>query len=68
MNNEAIRWNTVTPEDVRWLWKSFIPLGKLSFVQGDPREGKTTTLSPLPLRSREGKRSQRTRIRHRQKE
>lgn len=27
---------------VKWLWKPYIPLGKITIVQGDPGEGKTT--------------------------
>jgi hypothetical protein len=27
---------------VRWLWKPYIPRGKLTLVQGDPGQGKTT--------------------------
>ena len=29
-------------EQVRWLWYPYIPLGKLTIVQGDPGDGKTT--------------------------
>ena len=29
-------------EEVRWLWYPYIPLGKLTIVQGDPGEGKAT--------------------------
>jgi RecA-family ATPase len=39
-----INWNTVTPEEVQWLWKPYIPLGKLTLIQGDPGEGKTTSI------------------------
>ena len=27
----------VEPEEVRWLWESRIPLGKLTVVEGDPK-------------------------------
>lgn len=27
---------------VKWLWKPYIPLGKITIIQGDPGEGKTT--------------------------
>ena len=27
---------------VKWLWYPFIPYGKLTIIQGDPGDGKTT--------------------------
>ena len=32
----------ITPQDVEWLWKPYIPLGKISLMRGDPGQGKTT--------------------------
>ena len=29
-------------ENVEWLWYPFIPYGKITIIQGDPGEGKTT--------------------------
>lgn len=29
---------------VEWLWYPYIPYGKLTIIQGDPGEGKTTTI------------------------
>ena len=37
-----IQMSEVTAEEVRWLWCPYIPLGKLTIIQGDPGEGKTT--------------------------
>lgn len=37
----------VAAEQVRWLWYPYIPLGKLTIVQGDPGEGKTTLVLAL---------------------
>ena len=34
--------DTVQAEEIKWLWKPYIPFGKLTIVQGDPGEGKTT--------------------------
>ncbi len=31
----------VTPEEVRWVWKGYIPQGKLTLIEGDPGTGKT---------------------------
>ncbi len=32
----------VVPQTVRWLWYPYIPRGKVTILQGDPGEGKTT--------------------------
>ncbi len=32
----------VTLQEVEWLWKPYIPFGKLVAIQGDPGDGKTT--------------------------
>lgn len=32
----------VQTEPVEWLWYPYIPLGKLTVLQGDPGEGKST--------------------------
>ena len=37
-------YSEVTLQEVRWLWFPYIPLGKLTLVQGDPGDGKTTLL------------------------
>ena len=29
-------------QEVEWLWYPYIPFGKITFIQGDPGEGKTT--------------------------
>jgi RecA-family ATPase len=37
-----ISMDTVQAEEIKWLWKPYIPFGKLTIIQGDPGEGKTT--------------------------
>ena len=37
-----IRMADVELRKVDWLWFPFIPFGKISMIQGDPGEGKTT--------------------------
>lgn len=37
-----IRMSDVELQEVNWLWKPYIPFGKITIVQGDPGEGKTT--------------------------
>lgn len=40
-----IKWGAETKiTTVDWLWKPFIPFGKVSIVQGDGGEGKTTLI------------------------
>ena len=41
------RWSEVTPEDVTWLWHPYIPLKKLTIVEGDPGQGKTFLMLAL---------------------
>lgn len=35
------RLSDVEPEEVEWLWNPYIPLGKLTLLEGDPAVGKT---------------------------
>lgn len=44
MANELrlIQMSEVRAEEVKWLWPPYVPLSKLTIVQGDPCEGKTT--------------------------
>lgn len=37
-----IRMSEVELQEVRWLWYPYIPQGKLTIIQGNPGEGKTT--------------------------
>lgn len=41
---ELITASEVTPKDLKWLWYPYFPLGKVSIVQGDPGDGKSTFL------------------------
>ncbi len=34
--------DTIQAEEVKWLWYPYIPYGKITIIQGDPGEGKTT--------------------------
>jgi len=42
-----ITMSDVQTEPVRWLWKPYIPYGKITLVQGDPGDGKTTFVLAL---------------------
>lgn len=39
---KMIRMSEVRSQEVKWLWYPFIPYGKLTIIQGDPGDGKTT--------------------------
>ncbi len=39
---QIIRMSEVDTQTVEWLWKPYIPFGKVTIVQGNPGEGKTT--------------------------
>jgi len=43
-NLKIITMAEVETESVSWLWKPYIPFGKITIVQGDPGEGKTTLM------------------------
>lgn len=44
---KIITMRDVKPEQVQWLWKSYIPLGKITVIQGDGGDGKTTTATAI---------------------
>ena len=35
-------FSSVTSREVEWLWYPYIPFGKITIIQGDPGDGKTT--------------------------
>lgn len=39
---KLIRMSEVQSQEIEWLWFPFIPYGKLTIIQGDPGDGKTT--------------------------
>ena len=43
-NLKIINMSDVESKEISWLWYPFIPYGKLTIIQGDPGEGKTTLL------------------------
>lgn len=42
LNIGIIRGSEITPREIEWLWYPYIPFGKLTLLQGDPGEGKST--------------------------
>ena len=39
---EIVKMSDVELQKVQWLWYPYIPFGKITIIQGDPGEGKTT--------------------------
>ena len=44
---KIINMQDVEATEVKWLWYPYIPYGKITIIQGDPGEGKTTLVLNL---------------------
>ena len=44
---KMIRMSEIQSQEIEWLWYPFIPYGKLTIIQGDPGDGKTTMVLNL---------------------
>ncbi len=63
MELEIIKGSEIEPKEVEWLWHPYIPYGKVTLIQGDPGDGKSTfvlnlaalltTSRPLPFTDEE---------------
>ncbi|MGI6169388.1 MAG: AAA family ATPase [Christensenellales bacterium] len=51
---KLIAMSEIEREDVRWLWYPYIPQGKVTIIQGDPGEGKTTLALALAAKLTKG--------------
>lgn len=40
-------YNSVSSREIEWLWYPYIPYGKITILQGDPGEGKSTMMIQL---------------------
>ena len=49
-----IRMSEVQSQEIEWLWYPFIPYGKLTIIQGDPGDGKTTMVLNLAAKLSKG--------------
>ncbi len=52
---KLIQMSNVEVEQVQWIWYPYIPYGKITVVQGDPGEGKTTFVLALIALLTQGK-------------
>lgn len=59
MNQEVelkiIEMSEVESKEISWLWYPFIPYGKLTIIQGDPGDGKTTLVLNIAAALSKGK-------------
>jgi RecA-family ATPase len=44
---KLITMSDIPTEQVEWLWKPYLPAGKISIIQGDGGDGKTTTATAI---------------------
>lgn len=51
---KMIRMSEIQSQEVEWLWYPFIPYGKLTIIQGDPGDGKTTLVLNIAAKLTKG--------------
>lgn len=51
---KMIKMSEVQSQEIEWLWYPFIPSGKLTIVQGDPGDGKTTLILNIAAKLSKG--------------
>lgn len=51
---QMIKMSEVQSQEVSWLWYPFIPYGKLTIIQGDPGDGKTTLVLNIAAKLSKG--------------
>ena len=52
---QLIKMSEIQSQEVSWLWYPFIPYGKLTIIQGDPGDGKTTLVLNIAAKLSKGK-------------
>lgn len=53
---QMIKMSEIQSKEVAWLWYPFIPYGKLTIIQGDPGDGKTTLVLNIAAKLSKGER------------
>lgn len=51
---KMIKMSDIQSQKIEWLWYPFIPYGKLTIVQGDPGDGKTTLVLNIAAKLSKG--------------
>ena len=51
---KMIKMSEIQSQEITWLWYPFIPYGKLTIVQGDPGDGKTTMVLNIAAKLSKG--------------
>ena len=51
---KLIKMSEVQSQEIEWLWFPFIPYGKLTIIQGDPGDGKTTLVLNIAAKLSKG--------------
>ena len=51
---KIIQMSEVEASEIEWLWYPFIPYGKLTIIQGDPGDGKSTLILNIAARLSRG--------------
>lgn len=51
---QMIKMSEVQSQEVSWLWYPFVPYGKLTIIQGDPGDGKTTLILNIAAKLSKG--------------
>ena len=51
---QLIKLSEIQSQEVSWLWFPFIPYGKLTIIQGDPSDGKTTFILNIAAKLSKG--------------
>lgn len=54
ITGELIYMDTIRATETKWLWYPYIPFGKITVIQGDPGEGKTTLILNIAARLTQG--------------
>lgn len=54
ITSELIYMDTIKATETKWLWYPYIPFGKITVIQGDPGEGKTTLILNIAARLTQG--------------
>ena len=52
---KLINATEIVPQEIKWLWYPFIPFGKVTLLQGDPGDGKSTFMLHLSALLSSGK-------------